>query len=159
MKRNLKFIISAIIICFLIMSTVTGFKVNTNYHTDFDPLTDVEITVEIKKIRAFDKDDPQVRSTEFIDETSDPDFYVKIIINNQEFTSNIWRDTKYIYQPQFSPTVDVPDNEEYVTIIIQLWDNNDEGDILCDIGNENDDVEISYSIINGHWTWLECLRV
>jgi hypothetical protein len=152
MKRNLKFIISAIIICFLIMSTVTGFKIKSNHHTDFDPLTDVEITVEIQKIRAFDKDDPQVRSSEFIDETSDPDFYVKIIINNQEFTSNIWRDTKYIYQPQFSPTLDVPDNEEYVTIIIQLWDSNDEGDVLCDIGNENYDVEISYSIVNGHWT-------
>jgi len=152
MKRNFKFMISAILIGILIMSNVTSFKVKSNHLSDFDPLTDVEVTVEIQKIRAFDKDDPQVRGTEFIDKTSDPDFYVKIIINNQEFTSNVWQDTKYIYQPQFSPTVDVPDDEEYVTVIIQLWDSNDEGDVLCDIGNVNDDVEISYSIITGHWT-------
>ena len=122
--------ISVLLTGFLIFSSVMGIQVKSNYVSDFDPLTDVEITVNIQKIRTFDKEDPQVRASEYIDSTSDPDFYVKIIINNQEFTSNVWQDIKYIYEPQFSPTSDVPDDEEYVNVIIQLWDWNDDGDVL-----------------------------
>jgi hypothetical protein len=55
----------------------------------------------------------------------------------------------------------VPDDQEIVDIIIQLWDAADEGaedDRLCDIstdtGTDDDayDVEISYNLKNGHWT-------
>ncbi len=119
---------------------------------DFDPLVDVEVTVDIQKIRAFDKHDPQVFRRSFIDRTSDPDFYVKLLINDQEFTSNIWMDSKYIYNPDFSATINVPDDEEIVTVTIQLWDWNEDGDVLCDIGNQNDDVTILYSIKTGRWT-------
>ena len=152
MKMNIKYIIYAILVSFFIASSVTGIEVKPSYLSDFDPLTDVEVTVEIQKIRAFDKDDLQVRVEEYIDLNSDPDFYVKIIINDQEFTSDIWHDTKYIYEPQFSATLDVPDDEEFVTVKIQLWDWNDNGDALCDIGDENNDVELTYSIKMGHWT-------
>jgi hypothetical protein len=152
MKMNIEYIICAILVSFFIVSSAIGIEVKSSYLSDFDPLTDVEVTVEIQKIRAFDKDDPQVRAEEYIDLTSDPDFYVKIIINDQEFTSDTWHDTKYIYEPQFSATLDVPDDEEFVTVKIQLWDWNDNGDVLCDVGDENDDVELSYSIKTGHWT-------
>jgi len=128
---------------------------------DLDPLVDIEVTVEIQKIRAFDKEDKQFSilpnnplhfKREYIDKESDPDFYVKIFINEQEFASDIWHDRKYIYNPQFSATLNVPDDEEFVTVKIQLWDWNENGDVLCDIGDENDDAELTYSIKNGHWT-------
>ncbi|MCK5261614.1 MAG: hypothetical protein KAJ44_05495, partial [Thermoplasmatales archaeon] len=78
---------------------------------DLDPLVDIEVTVEIQQIRAFDKDDKQLSllpfnpiffKREYIDKESDPDFYIKVLINNEESTSDTWHDTKYIYDPQFS---------------------------------------------------------
>ena len=156
MKTNVKSIICIILVSFFIASSATGIEVKTkkqtSYLSDLDPLVDVEVTVEIQKIRAFDKYDQQVYSKEYIDLNNDPDFYIEIIINDQEFKSDIWHDTKYIYDPQFSATLDVPDDEEYVTVEIQLWDWNSDGDILCDIGGKNDDVKLTYSIKTGHWT-------
>jgi len=119
-----------IIICLLIINTSplifskenTIFYSETNNYSkqfkyantneDLDPLVDLELTVEINKIRAFD----------IIDEHSDPDFYVKVFINDNEFKSPVWRNTKYVENPDWSATWDVPDNEENVTIKIQLWD-------------------------------------
>ena len=46
---------------------------------DLDPLVDLEVTVTIKEIRALDK----------IDRYSDPDFYVKVFINDEKFKSEI----------------------------------------------------------------------
>lgn len=128
-------------------------------NSDWDPLVDVNVTVEIQKIRAFDKVDRQIPTWEKIDRFSDPDFYVKIFINSEEFTSQVWNDTKYIYDPQFSATVNVPDEEEFVDIKIQLWDKNPLLDKLCDISTafyddnwlDCFDVEISYSIKSGTW--------
>ena len=156
MKTNVKSIICIILVSFFIASSATGIEVKTkkqtSYLSDLDPLVDVEVTVEIQKIRAFDKYDQQVHSEEYIDLNSDPDFYIEIIINDQEFKSDIWHDTKYIYDLQFSATLDVPDDEEFVTVEIQLRDWNSDGDVLCDIGDENDDVKLTYSIKTGHWT-------
>jgi len=127
---------------------------------DFDPLVDISVTVTIDKIRAFDKFDQQLLKREYVDWNSDPDFFVKIIINNEEFTSPVWPNTKYIYDPQWSATFNVPDDVEFVNVVIQLWDANESGapDKLCDIspdtGSTADsrDVELTYSIKTGHWT-------
>jgi len=159
-KKYLRNKFLSVIVACLFVSTIffisvgakNQFLIENLGFLDFDPLVDIEVTVEIQKIRAFDKTDLQVFKREYIDRDSDPDFYVKIIINNQEFISDIWQDTKYIYDPQFSATLDVPDDEEFVTVKIQLWDWNNVGDVLCDIGDENDDVEMIYSIKTGHWT-------
>jgi hypothetical protein len=156
MKITIKLFLCILVVCFFIASNATGIQATSNTQSsnmdDFDPLVDIHVTVEIQKIRTFDKYDKQVHRREYVDRTSDPDFFVKIIINNQELISDIWQDTKYIYDPQFSATVDVPDEEEFVNIKIQLWDWNDNGDVLCDIGGEDEDVEITYSIKTGHWT-------
>jgi hypothetical protein len=156
MKIYIKSIICIIIVSSFIASSAIALKQETkkqtNNFSDFDPLTDIEVTVEIQKVRSLEKSDQQYFQREYIDLNSDPDFYIKIIINNQEFTSDIWHDTRYIYDPNFSATLNVPDEEEFVTVKIQLWDWNDNGDVLCDIGDENDDVELSYSIKTGHWT-------
>jgi len=156
MKKNAKILICIILASFFIVSSAVGIELKTNkqtsYLSDLDPLVDVEVIVEIQKLRTFDKDDQQVHCEECVDLESDPDFYIKIIINDQEFESDIWHDTKYIYDPQFSATLNVPDDEEFVTVEIQLWDWNSDGDVPCDIGDENYNVELIYSIKTGHWT-------
>jgi hypothetical protein len=123
-------------------------------------ITNNEITVEIQKIRSLEKDDPQVDAKEEIDISSHPDFYLKIYINNNEFISNIWHNTRYIYNPDFKPTAVIPSDIEHVNIKIQLWDYADEhdNDRLCDIsgdtGHSDDsyDVELVYNTKTGHWT-------
>jgi len=140
-------------------STLISVSAVCTDETDLDPLVDVEVTVEIQKIRSLEKIDKQIPTIEKIDWFNDPDFYVKIFINDMEFTSNVWNNMKYIYDPQFSATLDVPDDEEIVDIRIQLWDWNSGADKLCDIStafydeNYEDcyDVELSYSIKTGHW--------
>ena len=127
--------------------------------TDFDPLTDnLEVTVEIQKIRSLEKFDNHIPAFEKIDWFSDPDFYVKVFINDVEFTSDVWRNTKYVEDPQWKAQLAVPDDEEFVNITIQLWDWNIGLDRLCDISSIYDDdyrdsfdVELQYSIKSGHW--------
>jgi len=134
---------------FLIHSTtVVGLTISkaSSDILDFDLLVDVSLTVEIQKIRSFDKYDQHLLRREYIDKDSNPDFYLKIKINDQEFISDIWHDTKYIYDPQFSASYNVPDNQEIVNVEIQLWDWNEDGDILCDIGDKKQYVELSYNI-------------
>jgi len=136
----------------LSINTTAYGKIIGSNKEDFDPLVDIEVTVEIQKIRTFDKHDKQVHRHEYVDLIGGPDFYVKVIIEDEEFVSDTWKNTKYIYEPDFSPTLDVSDEEEFVDITIQLWDWNLNGDKLCDIGNENDDVSLTYSIKTGHWS-------
>ena len=155
MKKNVNKLIclGAVAIFLLLMNSTISAKSTRGYDEDFDPLVDIEVTLEIQKIRSFDKYDRQLFTREYVDSTSDPDFYIKVFINDEEFTSDVWDDTKYIYDPQFSPTHDVPDDEEFVDIKIQLWDWNSDGDQLCDISGDEDvyDVEVVYSIKTGHW--------
>ena len=124
---------------------------------DLDPLVDVEVTVEITKIRSLEKKDNHIPAIEKIDWLSDPDFYVKIFINDQESVSQTWHNTKYVYNPQFSAKLNVPDEEEFVDIKIQLWDKNVGRDQLCDISSDYEglkdsyDIELKYDIKTGNW--------
>ncbi|MBC7081437.1 MAG: hypothetical protein H5T44_04255 [Thermoplasmatales archaeon] len=121
---------------------------------DFDPLVDIEVTVEINYIRSLETK-YLWRTIDKIDELSDPDFYVKVFINGEEFTSSVWRNQKYVYE-KWSATANVPDDVEFVNIVIQLWDK-DVVDKLCDISDNIDDypysmdVNLTYSIKSGHW--------
>jgi len=121
-------------------------KVITNL-PPLDDKTDYKITFTLKEIRAFDK----------IDIIGDPDFYVKIFVNDEQFKSKIWYNQKYVNET-WSITVDIPDNTENVTIKIQLWDWNPGLDKLCDICCIYDnsfldkrDVDIIYDLKTGHW--------
>jgi len=141
----MKKIISIICMCILFFSAAGVLEASILEKTvteDFDPLVDVSVIVDILSIRALDE----------IDDLSDPDFFVKVFINDCEFVSDIFANTEYIYEPNFSAMMNVPDNCEFVNVKIQLWDSNYDEDILCDIGNENNSVELSYSIKTGHWT-------
>jgi len=153
------------------MMTIPVFTVSSSMNTtspwnksyqsclvDLDPQVDLAVTVEINQIRSLEKTDLGLKPIDKIDLFSDPDFYVKVIFDNEEFTSPIWTDTKYVYDPQWSATCNVPDDVEWVNITIQLWDEEPTGDRLCDIsdnyGNfdETFDVELQYNLKTGHWT-------
>ena len=141
----MKKIIPIIFIQILLLSGTVTFEASAIEKTvieDFDPLMDISITVDILTIRSLYE----------INDLSEADFFAKLLINGQEFTSDIWHDTKYIYDPQFSVTLDVPDDQEFVTVEIQLWNSNGDEDILCDIGDKNDIVVITHSIKTGRWS-------
>ena len=166
-----------LVLLFVFSTTVSSSMFITN-KTDFDPLVDVEVTVEIQTIRFLEGDASQtsVRSApggilqflieriigkKIYEETSgntNPSLYLKVFINDVEFESDIWSNTKYIYDPQWSATLNVPDDQEFVDIKIQLWNSNNGADVLCDIsgdsGSSDDsyDAELEYSIKTGHWT-------
>ena len=153
-----KMVVSLAITFLLLLSTTLSAGLNTQQNEDFDPLTDVEVTVDINAIRTLEKSDLGLVPLDKIDLFSDPDFYVKIIINGEEFVSETWENTKYIYDTPFSATLNVPDDQEIVDVTIQLWDKHPSGDRLCDISNNRDsfdknfDIDLSYSIKSGHWT-------
>ncbi len=131
----------------------------TNQIEDFDPLTNIEVTVEIQKIRSLEKEEPQLNKEKTIDKHSKPDFYVQITINNEKFKSQKYINKKYVYNPDFKATLDVPDDEEFVNITIQLYDWNLGLNKICDISTsysdnilrDSYDVELIYSIKTGHW--------
>lgn len=88
----------AALFLFMTMSTTTA-NLNSLGLEDIDPLVDISVTVEIQQIRSLEKFDAQTHSFEIIDLMGDPDFYVKVFINDEEFISSIWQDTKYVYDP------------------------------------------------------------
>ncbi|UCF12110.1 MAG: hypothetical protein JSW06_08715 [Thermoplasmatales archaeon] len=126
-------------------------------NTDLDPLIDVVVTFELQQIRSLEKRGIRYFIIDKIDKFSDPDFFVKVFINDNEFLSTVWHNTKYISNPEWSATLNVPDEEEFVNIKIQLWDWNPGINRLCDISRDyggyldSFDVELVYSIKTGHW--------
>jgi hypothetical protein len=158
MKKRL--IISVLIILMINSVFIVSSEKNNE---DIDPLVDLSVTVEINKIRTLEKTDLGLFPIDKIDILSDPDFYVKVFINEEEFTSPIWYDTKYVEDPSWSATLNVPDDQEYVNVTIQLWDSNPNGDMLCDLSEnygdfeENYEVNLYYNLKTGHWQgddWL-----
>jgi hypothetical protein len=126
---------------------------------DLDPLVDITVTFKLQAIRSLEKMDIKNHETEWIDFFGKPDFYVKVFINGREFTSPTWRNTRYVYNPDWSATVDVPDDQEFVNITIQLWDWNLGLDKLCDLSENLGEepirnsytADLFYSIKTGHW--------
>ena len=140
-------LLASITITAILLLSTAPIVVSLHNDTDIDPLVNIELSLAITHIRAFDT----------IDRFSDPDFYVKIMVNDQEFTSPVWRNMNYVKEPDWSITVDVPDDEAWVKITIQLWDWNLGRDKLCDISNDYHtsddqyDVELWYNLSTGHW--------
>ena len=146
------YIISIIGALLLTLNTsITTSRVTTGTLTDFDPFVDISVTVDIKTIRFLAIDELQ-RFPKSVGNDS-PNFYVKVFINDVGFTSGVWNDTKYITDPQWNATLNVPDEEEFVTINIQLWSDETE-DVPYDLSGDpgSDDVTLLYSIKTGHWT-------
>lgn len=125
---------------------------------DFDPLEKVNVTVDIKEIRSLEKSDGTLFPVNKLNLTGNPNFYVMVTINNETFTSPTWTNMKYVYSPDWSVTLGVPNDVEFVNVIIELWDASATGDKLCDIsGNyttypSSSILHLQYSIATGHWT-------
>lgn len=114
------YVISVIGILLLSMNTmVISSSLNNGILSDFDPFVDVSVTVDIKTIRFLDV--AELNTSTKAKDHSNPSFYVNVFINDIESTSTVWSNTKYVYDPQWSATLNVPDDEEFVNITIQLW--------------------------------------
>ena len=171
MKKILSLVI-VILFLFSMNASVQSHKLKTNY-TDFDPLVDISVTVKIKAIRLLEED-LEASATNKIQtflvnrifkraffSVDEPSFYVKVIINQEKFISDVYSKDKYIYDLGWTAELNVPDDQEIVSIKIQLWDTtsgNNNGGSICDIspdtGSSEDayDVEIDYNVKTGHWT-------
>jgi hypothetical protein len=155
MKKFLYFI-------FIIFFIINSFSINSSSIEELliiksEKFNDISINIEFFYIRALDD----------IDKSSDPDFKIIVYMNNIEFISDIWYNTKYIYNPDFSPNINIPSEDEFVNIKIQLWDYADEhdNDRLCDISgnkgisNDSFDVDLIYNTKTGHWTGDDFLYI
>ena len=133
-------------------TVVSSSSFNNGVLADFDPLVDVSVTVDMKTIRFLSMDELKT-STKKVGTAFNPNLYVKVFINEVEFTSPVWSDSKYVYDPSWSATLNVPDDQEFVNINIQLWSDESE-DVPYDISGDLDsyDVSLLYSIKTGHWT-------
>jgi hypothetical protein len=163
MRRKLKLIMSVFLISiFLISMNVSAISINNqnisnenenkkpllksnhDYSKDIEPLGDLGLTFIIKEIRAYDR----------IDAISDPDFFVRLIVNGDRYQSKIWHNQKYVKE-EYQIPIDLPEDQENVSITIQLWDWNLGLNRLCDISNNFDGnfkyVNIEYNTKNGHW--------
>jgi hypothetical protein len=152
MKKVFNFISCILLVGILSVVPAASSKLSINdqhmYSTlvDYDPLVDINITIDILAIRALDKIDP----------LSHPDFFVKVFINDAEYTSPIWEDASYLYNC-FTVSTDVPDDKKSVDVTLQLWDNDGDENTLCDISkypNRNGsglDVHLTYDISIGRW--------
>jgi len=201
MRKNIIVLIAGVLLLTSI-TTITTSLANSSNRTDFDPLVDVEVTVELQTIRWLEEklstlpgsmsidvdagimpsaiqkalgnnygsstapfENLELGSSEFTiskKATTSQDelnFYVKVFVNDVEFESDVWENTKYIYDSGWSATLNVPDEEEFVNIRIQLWNAKLTGDVLCDISGDADskDVNLVYSIKTGHWTGDDAL--
>ena len=105
---------------------------------DLDPLVDIEVTVDIISIRLL----------EDIDRPSNPDFFVKVFINSEEFLSPVWIDSPYLYDIHWTATLNVPDDIEYVDILIGVYDNRS---FETDGTAQGYTTAMIYSLKTGHW--------
>jgi hypothetical protein len=115
---------------------------------DLDPLVDIEVTVDIISIRLFDESDFR----------NNPDFFVKVLINSEEFSSPIWDDSPYLYDIHWTVTANVPDDIEQVDITIELYDKTMPEERFC-VGSKEPQTKTQghtahmiYNLKTGHWT-------
>ena len=100
---------------------------------DVDPLVDVVIGIEIKRIRTID-----------IDLNSVPTIKVEVEVNGEKWEEEaVGYDTWNLGTAQFN----VPDDMEEIEISIRAYKNGE----VADIGNESNDLHIIYNLLTGSW--------
>jgi hypothetical protein len=156
MKKHIS--ISIIGTLFLLLNLIVpSSSLTASTHTDFDPLVDISVTVELKMIRYLAVNELQTFPTNKGNDS--PNFYVRVLINDEEFTSPVWNDMKYITDPHWNATLNVPDDVEFVTVNLQLWSDEAE-DVPYDLSGDpnRDDVTVTYSIKTGYWMGDDSLK-
>ena len=121
----------------------------------------ISVTVTIETIRSLEKEDLQVHFKKIIDKKTDPDFYMKIWIDNELFISDIYWNTKYLYNIDWQVSKEVSPDATEIPIRLQLWDAADEDiteDRLCDLNQglgdniTSKEINLMYNIKTGQWT-------
>jgi len=137
---NLSSKLIILLISILIIPSIATGELYVNHELDYDPFIDIVITIEIYTIRGYVK----------TDNTSNFDFSILIEINNEQFFSPIWKNSRYLYDINWSISKNIPDNIAEVSIKILLFDNN----TPCDLnGIKNDSsIELVYDIRTNHWS-------
>jgi hypothetical protein len=113
---------------------------------DLDPLVDLNITIDFLYIRGLDATYQQ----------SPPDFFLKLWINGNPFVSPLWNDTLRVVNP-WNVTYNIPDDTENVSLLIELWNNQDGSPVLCDLSGTPNNGSLGYSLAltyhvkTGHW--------
>lgn len=116
------------------------------FEYDIDPLVDLQITIDFLYIRGLEVDFNQ----------NPPDFFLKLWLNGILFESPIWEDTNQVYNP-WTVSYDIPDTNETVSVLIELWNNQDGSPVLCDLSGTPNSGSIGYSLAlrynikTGHW--------
>jgi hypothetical protein len=116
---------------------------------DVDPFKDVSITLEITWVRFLDNIDAGLFSDNM---NGDP--YFIVTISGVEFKTDepITRD-KSSTSLNETFTYNIPDNKETCIITIQLWDDDESDDDLCDIcPGEARDLTLEFDIATGLWS-------
>ena len=154
MKKVLAYLVAIGFIFNLFILTTSSLNLkseNSPFIGDYDPLVDINITIDILAIRALDR----------IDLFSSPDFFLKLYINDEEYKSQTWKNTEAIYNC-WTITSNVPDDIEDVKIRFELWDKNILKDKLCDISSEEKyeedglTLDLIYNIKTGIWSGDDC---
>lgn len=113
---------------------------------DIDPLVDLNVTVLISEVKQLDPVDNWPYG--------DADFYWKVWVNGVKKSSTQpgeGHDKAHEY-PKWFQVWDIPDDQETVTIKIELWDDDLSDDDQCDISKNGKDVDITYNLKTGIWT-------
>ncbi|HMA83618.1 MAG TPA: hypothetical protein VKP59_05250 [Candidatus Thermoplasmatota archaeon] len=137
-----KIVCSFVVFLFLTLAANIVFA-DTGY--DVDPLSNVEVTVCVNHIRFLEQD---------VD--INPSFQIMIWIDDKRFDSPIHESSSFVYDLNWSVTVDVDDTTNFLPIRLELVDTN--SDRLCDISPidasaaDSKGVDIVYDIRTGWWT-------
>ncbi len=129
-----------------IIATPTILLTPDGFSDDIDPLVDLQITIDFLYIRDLEVNFHQ----------NPPDFFLKLWLNGILFESPIWENTHQVYDP-WTIMYDIPDTNETVSIMIELWNNQDGSPVLCDLSGTPNSGTIGYSIAlfynvkTGHW--------
>ncbi|HEC75714.1 MAG TPA: hypothetical protein ENI33_00440 [Thermoplasmatales archaeon] len=101
---------------------------------DFDPTVNLSIDVIIKRVRTID-----------IEINNPPSFFVKVKCEGGEWKSKTFSgfDVMNLGTAHF----DIPDDEENIDIIIEVFKNG----IQADVSNESKNLRIIYDVIEGTW--------
>ena len=151
--------LEAAIVAFLVIFS-SGLASGIAYKTDvtetkdigiLDNSNDRRIYIDISCLRSFDK----------MDLFNDPDLYIKVRIDDEWFTSPVFKNKEYVYDC-CSFSKDLRKNQNLVNINIQVWEDSRFIDRICDISKEKNDkntgydVNIVYDYLTGRWSGDDC---
>jgi hypothetical protein len=116
---------------------------------DLDPLVDLELSISIQTIRGLEDS--------FADYNG---FSMDLTIQDSTFTSTTWTTLPYATNINWTVTYDIPDDQEEIPIVIELYALIDDTTILCDLSDNsvtnsdksNRTITLSYQVKTNRWT-------